>query len=217
MERWFARRRRNKVLDLAYRQMTLALDTVSELEKAIRMISKGKVKEAKARIDHLFLIEEDIDTLRRTVLEELTKGSLPAKTREDIMHLVKRLDVMADHVKDSARNVIILSEVELPADIWRRYGDLASDLVKCATLLRKSLEKLGNNPEEARRLSQEVDDAEKIADRKYLEIKTSLIKDWRELKAAPIMILKDLLDTMENIADTCDDTADYIRILTVPK
>ena len=213
MERWFARRRRSRVLDLAYRQMTLALDTVSELEKAIRMISEGKVKEAKSRIDHLFLIEEDIDTLRRTVLEELTKGSLPTKTREDIMHLVKRLDVMADHVKDSARNVIILSEIKLPTEIWKRYGDLASDLVECATLLRKSLEKLGDYPEEARRLSQKVDDAEK----KYLEIKTSLIKDWKGLEAAPIIFLKDLLDTMENIADTCDDTADYIRILTVPK
>ncbi|MCD6504038.1 DUF47 family protein [Candidatus Bathyarchaeota archaeon] len=217
MERWFARRRRSRVLDLAYRQMTLALDTVSELEKAIRMISEGKVKEAKSRIDHLFLIEEDIDTLRRTVLEELTKGSLPTKTREDIMHLVKRLDVMADHVKDSARNVIILSEIKLPTEIWKRYGDLASDLVECATLLRKSLEKLGDYPEEARRLSQKVDDAEKIADQKYLEIKTSLIKDWKGLEAAPIIFLKDLLDTMENIADTCDDTADYIRILTVPK
>ena len=217
MERWFARRRRNKVLDLAYRQMTLALDTVNELEKAIMMVSKGEVKEAKARIDRLFLIEEDIDTLRRAVLEELTKGSLPSKTREDIMHLVKRLDVMADHVKDCARNVTILSEADLPGEIWVRYGELASDLVRCATFLRKSLEKLGDDPAEARRLSQEVDEAEKIVDDRYLAIKTSLLKDWSDLGIATVIILKDLLDKMEEIADTCDDTADYIRILTVPK
>ncbi|MEM2875792.1 MAG: DUF47 family protein [Candidatus Bathyarchaeia archaeon] len=217
MEGWFARRRRDKVLDLAYRQMTLALDTVNELEKAIRMVHENNVKEAKSRIDRLFLVEEEIDTMRRAVLEELTKGSLLPKTREDIMHLVKRLDVMADHVKDSARNVIVLSKVNLPREVWVDYGKLASDLVNCATLLRRSLEKLGDDPAEARRLSQEVDEAEKVVDQKYLNIKASLLERWRDLGAATIIILKDLLDEMEEIADACDDTADYIRILTVPK
>ena len=33
MERWFTRRRRSKILEIADRQMTLAIDTVIELEK----------------------------------------------------------------------------------------------------------------------------------------------------------------------------------------
>jgi len=35
MERWFEKRRMNKVLDIAYRQMIVALDTINDLEKAI--------------------------------------------------------------------------------------------------------------------------------------------------------------------------------------
>lgn len=34
MERWFEKRRKDKVLDIAHRQMTLALDTVNDLESA---------------------------------------------------------------------------------------------------------------------------------------------------------------------------------------
>ena len=217
MENWFAKRRKDKVLDLAYRQMTLALDTASELEGAIRKTSEGDSRDALSRIDRLFQIEENIDSLRRAVLEELTEGTLPSKDREDIMHLVKRLDVMADHVKDSARNVIVLSDIGLKREIWEAYGDMASDLVRCASLLRTSLEKLGEDKAEARRLSEKVDDVEKEVDAKYLKIKGSLIKKWKDLEPATLIILKDLLDSMELVADTCDDTADYIRILTASK
>jgi len=34
------------------------------------------------------------------------------------------------------------------------------------------------------------------------------------LGPSKVIFLKDLLESMERIADTCDDTADYIRILT---
>ena len=35
MERWFARRRKSKVLELADRQMILATDTVADFQKAV--------------------------------------------------------------------------------------------------------------------------------------------------------------------------------------
>ena len=35
MERWFVRRKKSKVLELADKQMILAIDTVVELEKSI--------------------------------------------------------------------------------------------------------------------------------------------------------------------------------------
>ncbi|MEM2819827.1 MAG: hypothetical protein QXF31_01465, partial [Candidatus Bathyarchaeia archaeon] len=85
MERWFEKRHKNKVLDIAYRQMTLALDTVNDLERAVKAIFSGDKAGAKTTIERLFLVEEEIDNLRRTVFEELTRGSLPSRDREDIM------------------------------------------------------------------------------------------------------------------------------------
>ena len=98
MERWFEKRRVNKVLEIAYRQMAVALDTVNDLEKALEAAVEGDRKSAETIIARLFKAEEEVDDLRRTVFEELTKGSLPPRDREDIMNLVKNLDVMADHI-----------------------------------------------------------------------------------------------------------------------
>ena len=204
-------------MDMAYRQMTLAIDTVTDLRKAITAASKGEVNETKSCVERLFVVEREIDDLRRAVFEELTRGSLPSKDREDIMHLVKRLDVMADFVKDSARTLLILTQAEIPKEIWNLYVDVAKDLVECASALWKSIEKLETNLAEARALSEKVDQIESKVDEKYLKMKGLLLKHSREIDPAALLMLRDLIEDMEEVADSCDDTADYVRILTVTR
>lgn len=217
MEKWFAERRRSKVLDMAYRQMTLAIDTVTELERAMVAASKKDAAEAKKSIERLFVVETEIDDLRRAVFEELTRGSLPSKDREDIMHLVKRLDVMADHVKDSGRSLKLLAEAQMPKDVWNELVEISKDLVEESTMLRRSIEKLGVDSAEVRALAQKVDEAETRIDEHYVKTKELLLKHGREMDAATLLILRDLLQSLEEVADSCDDTADYVRILTVTR
>jgi len=215
MERWFEKRRMNKVLEIAYRQMTVALDTVNDLERAVKAASVGDKETAKTTIERLFRVEEEIDDLRRTVFEELTKGSLSTREREDIMHLVKRLDVMADYVKDSARNVLVLLDVDVPKELWKAFFEMSSDLVRTAAVLRESLRILGEDPSKARTMSEKVENEENKVDKKYLEIKSLFLEHGNKINPAILLILKDLLDSMEEAADSCADTGDYIRVLTV--
>jgi predicted phosphate transport protein (TIGR00153 family) len=217
LERWFNQRRKSKVLELADRQLALAIETVNELENAIAAASKKEIGAAKKQLERLFTTEEEIDSLRRTIFEESTRGSLPLNDREDLMHLVKRLDVMADHVKDSGRSVLLLLEVNIPKELWNAYEEMAKDLVECAKVLKSSIEKLGTDPAEARLLSMKVDDVEKKADEKYLKIKGLLLKSDKAVTPPMLLLLKDMVESMEQVADTCDDTADYVRILTITK
>jgi len=217
MERWFSKRRKSKVLEMADRQMTLAIDTVLELEKAINAALNGNKLEAIASFNKLSTAEHEIDELRRIVFEELTRGNLQPKDREDIMHLVKRLDQMADHVKDASRAVILLLETEVPKEMWEQFAQTAKDLVACAKTLLKAIEKLGTDPVKAMELAKQIDKIEGQVDEKYLKSKALLLKISKETDAATIMLLKDLIEEMEHVADACDDTADYVRILTVSR
>jgi predicted phosphate transport protein (TIGR00153 family) len=217
MERWFAKRRKSKVLEIADRQMTLAIDTVIELEKSINAALNGNKEKAIASFNKLSIAEHEIDELRRTVFEELTRGSLLSKDREDIMHLVKRLDEMADHVKDASRAVILLLETKVPKEMWKQFAQTAKDLVNIAKTLLKAIEMLGTDPPKAMELAKQIDAIEGVVDEKYLKSKELLLKYSKEIDAATILLLKDLIEEMEHVADACDDTADYVRILTVSR
>ncbi len=197
--------------------MTLAIDTVIELEKSINSALNSDKEKAIASCDKLSRIEHEIDELRRIVMEELTRGSLQSKDREDIMHLVKRLDQMADHVKDASRAVILLLEAEVPKEMWKQFAKTAKDLVDCATTLRKAIENLGTNPAKAMELAKQIDKIESKVDEKYLKSKALLLKYSKETDVVTILLLKDLIEEMEHVADACDDTADYVRILTVSR
>jgi predicted phosphate transport protein (TIGR00153 family) len=217
MERWFSERRKTKVLEMADMQMTLAIDTVIELEKAVNSALNSDKEKTISSFNRISRIEHEIDELRRIVYEELTRGSLQPKDREDIMHLVRRLDELADHVKDASRAVILLLEAVFPKEMWKQFAKTAKNLVECATTLRKAIENLGTDPIKAMELAKQIDKIESQVDKKTLKSKALLLKYSKETDAATLVLLKDLIEEMEHVADACDDTADYVRILTVSR
>jgi len=210
---WFEKRRTIKTLNLAQQEITGAIDTVNELEKALTAFYDGNVEEAKTSIDRLFAQEAEIDDLRRAVLEELTESELPSDYREDLKGLVENLDRMADNVKDSARSIEILMKAMVPKEILGEYLKVARNLTGCATALGKCIEMLGVDPYNAIEYAQKVDAFEEKVDEGYVEMKTLFMTYYNTVDAAAVMELMDLIKYMERTADVCADTAESIRIL----
>lgn len=212
---WFERRRRTKALDLAREQITKALDTVTLLHHAVQNMSQGKKKEAIQHIKNLLKVEREVDKLRTEVFRELSKGSaLVAGYREDLMHLVKRLDTLADHVKDAARCVKMLKESQIPNDLWEKTVHMVATLVECAQALRGSIEQIAVNPAAAKRGAKKVEEIESKIDEEYLETKSLFVKYGDQINSGTMVIFDDLVEFIEHAADMCADTADYIVILS---
>lgn len=212
---WFERRRRTKALDLAQEQITKALDTVNLLHQAVQSISESDRKQAMQRIENLFKSEEEVDRLRLEVFKELSKGAaLFADYREDLLHLVKRLDTLADHVKDAARCLQMLVDVKLPQELCQETVKMTAKLVECAQALRGSIEKMSVNPDEAVKGANRVEELEHEVDIIYLQTKASFIKHGDDMNSGMMVIFDDLVEFIEQAADMCADTADYIVILS---
>jgi predicted phosphate transport protein (TIGR00153 family) len=211
---WFERRRRSKALDLAQEQISKALDTVTLLNQAAKSIAEGKKKEALQRIENLFKVEEEVDRLRMEVFRELTKGAaLFADYREDLLHLVKRLDTLADHVKDAARCFEMIIDAQIPEDLYENTVKMTSTLLDCAQALRSSIEKLAVNSAEAIEGASKVDEIEHEVDVVYLKTKASFVNHGDKMNCGAMVIFDDLIEFIEQAADMCADTADYIVIL----
>ena len=215
MLKWFEERRKSTTLNLAEKQILKAIDTVSELEKAIIAFSEGRKEEAERYIESLFRDEVEIDNLRRSVFEELTKGPLPPKYREDLMGLIEHLDVMADHVKDSARSFRILMETGIPKEILDAFVRMGRALVECAAAMHEAIEALGIDPSRVKELTERVESIEGRIDDEYLKTKSLFVKYGERMNPAVLMILRDFVEFTERAADVCADTADHLRILAI--
>lgn len=212
---WFEKRRRTKGLELAHEQMTKAFDTVTWLNKAMKSFSEGNLQEAGRHIQNLFLAEEEVDKLRTDVFMELSKGAaLVADYREDLLHLVKRLDTLADHTKDAARCLKMLGETKIPEELCQKTVFMTSKLVETAQTLRSSIEKMSFSPAEAIELAKKVGEIEHDLDTEYLKSKTLFVKYGGQINCGAMVIFDDFIEFIEHAADMCADTADYIIILS---
>jgi len=212
---WFEKRHRIKALDLAQEQIVKALDTVTLLHQAMQSMAQGKKEEATQRIHYVFETEEEVDRLRTEVFKELSKGAaLVADYREDLLHLVKRLDTLADHVKDAGRCMEMLADVQLPQELVENTVHMTSGLVDCASALRMGIQKISVAAEEAIEGSNKVEEIEHGIDDEYLKTKKLFIKYADKMNAGAIVIFDDLIEFIEQAADMCADTADYIVTLS---
>jgi len=213
--RWFAQRRKNQGLELAHDQITKAFDTVTWLHKAALSFSEKDFKGAQVYINNLYTTEEGVDALRAAVFKELSKGAaLVADYREDLLHLVKRLDTLADNTKDAARCLEMLSGAEIPLELSEKTVLMTGKLVETAQTLRNSIEKISSNPIEAINGAKKVSEIEHAIDNLYLKTKCLFVKYGSNINCGAMVIFDDLIEFIEQAADMCADTADYIVILS---
>lgn len=212
---WFVQRRKTKGLDLAHEEIARAFDTVSWLHKAAQSFADGNQKDTKKSIENLYHTEAGVDKLRTQVFLELSTGTaLLADYREDLLHLVKRADTLADHTKDVARCLEMLGEVEIPKELTSKTVLMTGKLVDMVNVLRNSVEKISSNPTQAIKEAKQVEDIEHVIDEEYLKAKALFVKYGATMNKGAIIIYDDLIEFLENAADMCADTADYIYVLS---
>jgi predicted phosphate transport protein (TIGR00153 family) len=212
---WFEKRRKTKGLELAHEQITKAFDTVTWLHKAMKSFSESNFEESKKYVENLYKAEEEVDKLRTDVFMELSKGAaLVADYREDLLHLVKRLDTLADHTKDAARCLEMLAETEIPQELTEKTVFMTSKLVETAQTLRGSIEKISSDPAGAIEQAKKVGEIEHELDVEYLKAKSLFVKYGAQVNCGAMVIFDDLIEFIEHAADMCADTADYILVLS---
>jgi predicted phosphate transport protein (TIGR00153 family) len=212
---WFEKRRRTKGLDLAHEQIVKAVDTIVLLQQAVKSYSEGNKTEVKQRIAALFATEEEVDKLRSEAFKELSIGTaLISDYREDLLHLVKRLDMAADSSKDAARCIEMLEDAQLPDEMLQQTVKMTNELVEAARSLRYSIERISNDPVEAINGARKVQDIEHEIDKIYLNTKSLFVKYGDQVNIGAMVIFDDMIEFIEQTADLCADTADYIIILS---
>ena len=202
-----------RVLGFLEQHVSLCTSIMNELVKLAELKTGGSREETERCLARLFKMEEEADGLRRQAAMELAKGILPPLSREDLMKLMERLDMVADYAKDAARILGIIHADELTEGfkiVFMRFINKVNECVQALgdsmKALLKNFKDVVNKCYEVERLEEEIDviyvEALKVARDSNMKIQTSLLAT-------------ELLRLLEMEADHCEDTADLIRIITI--
>jgi len=214
--KWFEKRRETKALTTIQQHLALTTSIVEDLEKAVMAAVNNNMKEMRVCVERVASNEREADTLRRKVMDEVSKGELPPTAREDIMHLVKRVDMVADWSRESTRVLSVLPMEEVPKPIKDGIIEMAKSVKECAILLQKCVNKIMTKPEEALQAADAVEREEEKVDDLHEKVRMLLGKENLP-KAGVAVLIGQLFEALEMIADSCEDACDQVRVIMVRK
>jgi predicted phosphate transport protein (TIGR00153 family) len=214
--KWFAKRKETKALEAIQRHLSLTTGIVGDLEKAIRAAIEDDAEEMRNCVQRVTSSEREADALRRKVMDEISTGELSPVDREDLMNLVKRVDMVADWSRESTRILGAIPMEEVPNSIKDELIKMVESVNECTASLQKCVNKMMTNAEEALQAADMVEREEEKVDDTHEKARILLGKEDLP-KAGVAILVSQLFEAMEMIADSCEDACDQIRVIVIRK
>ena len=138
---WFKSRRESEVIRKTREHALKVNQVVQETQTFIKKAFEGRTpKKTQKRTEE---IEHEADILRREIFSILTKGEIDPNAREDLMHIVKRMDDVANNANAAVRRMSLLNVGEFPDELKDTILKMMSHSLECSDMLKECIEKLG--------------------------------------------------------------------------
>lgn len=213
---WLTKRREINVVKMIQDHLSLSTECTEEIASATKKMITGDREGAMLNILRLNAKEKEADMLRGTIMTELSKGEFSPNQRDDLMHLIKRVDMVADYARSAGRSLTLLSMEKYPdkiKDISMMFVEKTLDNV---TMLRKSVQSLTVNVTEAMKYGDQVERIEEEVDELHANAR-GIIKDLPASAMTPgeFIVLSEFFNSLEMVNDSCEDSVDYLRLIVV--
>ncbi|MHA1917516.1 MAG: DUF47 domain-containing protein [Candidatus Ranarchaeia archaeon] len=212
--KWLTNRRESNILKYIQQHLDRVIDTISELSLALEAIKNNEKELGISALSRLNENEISADQKRRLIADELTKGEIPIKTREDLMNLTKVIDMIADSINDAGRNLKLLLDMNLPPQFLIKTEKI-TELAKIeAKHLKQAVLQLFETDGDCTKYIQKVEKFEQQIDELYFEIKEFILKE-PSINSKVLVFTRDMIHHIEKASDFIEDAADVVRILRI--
>lgn len=212
--KWFEKRRETKAIAMLQCHLALTVGAVEDLDKAVKAAVENQQKEMQRHAERVASNEKEADRLRRKVMDEISRGELSPTDREDLMNLVKRVDMVADWSRESTRVLAAVPMNQVPKTLQKASIAMLERVKECTISLQRCINKIMTKPEEALKAADNVERLEEQVDDLHENALILLGKEEIQ-KAGTAVLISQLLEAIEMIADSCEDACDQVRVIMV--
>ena len=209
---WIGMEREKNVLEITKKHTKKVQETVDNLENAFAAYYNNDFAARNTAIKKTTTAERQADVIRRDILDKLSEGILLPPDREDLIHFVKRMDSIADHANASAKLLEFLEE-KLPDDIPQKLYEFTKIALLAVNRLGEAIDNMSVDKKKVLALCTEVELLEQQGDEQKKELMGILFKS--NFSAGTVVLLHDLIGSIEATCDRAEDTADVVRVFAV--
>lgn len=204
-----------KSLELLLEHTRKVQNAVRELMLATTSFVSGKADKVKEHYQKVSAIEEEADSIKLELLDQLTRSAPSFLYREDFLRLVTTVDEIAELAQSAIRLMSkILEKKWLPKpEVGAKLTQLSEALYASYEKLRNAIFAIASDPRRALRLVVDVHISESEIDELYGDADISLLENCTSLPV--ILTTRDLIHLFETIADLIEDASDDARVLAL--
>jgi len=177
------------------------------------MVKKDKAK-IKNALDQISTIEEDVENLRRKITREVADVGGLIMNRENILNTAYTMDEIAGYITGIAFKLSNVKPSTLKSSTIDKDLTILMELVVDEIYkLNEVIRNLTNNEANAIDIAQETQSIEREIDIKYRQTTIKLLNEVSNTKE--LLLLKDVIEGIEEMADRCQNVSDSFIMLAL--
>ncbi len=205
------------VLEKTIKHAQIVQQCVRELEVGLKVLLKEEnFEKARENFNKVDLLEDEADKIRREILKDVSKGELNPSIRQNLSHLIKRLDDVANCSTGVARRI-----TTIPTKFWEQSSEetiklileIIETTVEAVSNLDKLVIDLVGERKNVKDYAQKINQLEHDVDLLNIKLRESLQKTEYDVNFFTIFTVGNIFDILEAISDSIEGVADYIIVL----
>ena len=190
------------------------VDVTRKIPQLAEQFLSGDKDQARQLFSEIRMGEEEVLKARRLVSKELAEIGAILISREDFLRFTNLSSEIADFSEGIAYYIIEIMEHnwKVPDDIRKELLKLSEAVFDGVLKLRETMMVLSYGPQKTLEKAKDVEIAERTVDDIYRALQIKVLSS--KLDVPVLLLLRDVLQLLENSADKAEDAADVVRTLS---
>jgi len=205
---------RRKTLSILQDEAKRVLEAARELSETFPALLENDQQALNRYAESIMKAEDDVENLRRMLTRELAELGPMVINREDVLRAAYDIEEIASYISSAAFRLAGFKLTNFKkTSLLKDLGSVIDLAVEMVYRLNEVVRALTINPNLAIDLTKSIQKIERQVDDQYRALTLKLLSELDSFKE--VLVLKDIIERVENMADQCLKAADSITIIAL--